>query len=118
VGSKQAGDYGEAIASGYLSAKGYAIIARNYRRGPGEIDIIAEKGGTVVFAEVKARRGVSKGTPADAVTFSKRKKICAAALYWIGENEDRRDCRFDVIEVFGREIIDVRHIENAFDFVG
>lgn len=113
---KDVGDYGENAAAGYLIGKGYVILERNYRRGGGEIDIIANDKEYIVFVEVKYRKSMSAGYPREAVSRAKQKRIIETALYYIGENSlDDNDFRFDVIEVFGKELLDINHIENAFD---
>lgn len=109
------GGYGEAIAEGYLRAKGYEILATRYKCPYGEIDIVAGIGGVLVFAEVKLRRSTRSGYAAEAVTKTKQRFIINAALYYIGKKGDSYEgYRFDVIEIYGREFYDVNHIENAF----
>ena len=80
---KTAGRRGEDIACKYLRKKGYKILERNYRFGHLETDIICEKDGTVVFAEVKARSGACPDgeRPASAVNYFKKEhlKECAKA---------------------------------------
>jgi putative endonuclease len=49
------GDYGESLAADYLANKGYAVIAKNYRTGRSELDIITKKDGRLVFFEIKTR---------------------------------------------------------------
>jgi len=112
---KKAGNYGEAAALGYLSAKGYIILTQNYRSGSGEIDIIAKEGEYIVFVEVKYRRQLNFGRPVDSITPAKRRSLISAAYGYLAKNNlNHADCRFDVIEVFGREILEINHIENAF----
>ena len=116
---KQAGNYGETAAAGYLEARGYAILARNYRAWGGEIDIVAQKteayGDYIVFVEVKYRKQLAFGRPAAAITQKKRRALIAAAYGYLAENARGDDnCRFDIIEVFGREQLHINHIENAF----
>lgn len=112
---KKAGDYGENVAKGYLEAKGYAILTQNFRAFGGEVDIVAKDGDYIVFIEVKYRKQLAYGRPVAAVTESKRRKIVAAAYGYLAQN-GRGDeyCRFDIIEVFGREQLAINHIENAF----
>ena len=109
--NKQKGNNGESLATEYLAEKGYSIIKRNYRIRNAEIDIIAEKDGTVAFIEVKYRKNNALGTPAEAVNTAKQKKIITAAMSFIAENGDDKDYRFDVCEVTPKG---VNHIENAF----
>lgn len=116
---KQKGDYGENIAAGYLRARGYDIIQENYRaKNPeirGEIDIIARLGELIVFVEVKFRRQLKYGRPAESITPAKIAHLQAAAQdYLYAHDLAESNCRFDVLEIFGREIFEVNHIENAF----
>jgi putative endonuclease len=112
------GKLGEDLACRVLQARGYAIVARRYRTRFGEIDIIAEAGGVLVFVEVKARRSDRRGTAAESISARKRRRIGAMALdymAWTGRLSHR--CRFDVVAIDGagtpRER--VRVIEHAFD---
>ena len=83
------GKLGELAAGRYLRENGYEIITANYRCRLGEIDIIAKQNKYICFVEVKTRSENYKYAPADAVTFSKRKKIIAAAkLYIASHNVD------------------------------
>ena len=112
---KKAGNYGETAALGYLAAKGYEILAQNYRDGAGEIDVIAKDGGYIVFAEIKYRRQLNFGRPVESITPAKRRSLISAAYGYLAKNNlNDADCRFDVIEVFGREMLEINHIENAF----
>ncbi|MCL2396513.1 MAG: YraN family protein [Defluviitaleaceae bacterium] len=112
---KKIGNFGETAAAGYLAAKGYEILARNYKAAGGEIDIVARDGGCIVFAEVKYRKQIGYGRPAAAVTSAKQRAIIAAAGCYLAEHGRMdADCRFDVIEIFGREMLEINHIENAF----
>jgi len=113
---KNLGNYGETAAAGYLSAKGYDILARQYKTPLGEIDIIAKApNGYIVFAEVKYRRNTSHGRPAAAISPAKQQAAIAAAGDYLAKNNALdADCRFDVLEVFGREELAVNHVEDAF----
>lgn len=96
--------------------KGYAVIDRNYRSPSGEIDIIAKDGETVVFIEVKFRKGTSHGYPAEAVTRIKQERIIKTAMCYIQENGGE-DIRFDVAELIDyKGITYIRYIENAFEW--
>lgn len=113
---RHTGGVGEDAAVEYLKKKGYRIIARNFRFGRGEIDIVAEDGGVLVFVEVKARRSDIYGEPEDAVTPGKRKQIRRVAEGYMFEHDiDDRECRCDVIAVeFVKGQLEIRHIEDAF----
>ena len=110
------GDAGEQAACAHLERKGWQILARNFRRGPGEIDIIARRRGVRPFVEVKRRSSLRFGRPAEAVTPEKQRRIVQAAALYMQENglEDAQ-VRFDVIELLPEQI---RHIEGAFDATG
>jgi putative endonuclease len=110
------GKRGEDLACRELERRGYAIVARRYRRRGGELDIIAMDGETTVFVEVKARDGSAFGWAAEAVTGLKRRRMARLALdYIIRHRLIERPCRFDVvsIQIEGeRPIIEV--YQNAF----
>ena len=115
------GKLGEDLACAELTRRGYAILARRYRSRFGEIDIVSERDGTVVFVEVKARKTNRRGEAAEAMTFWKRRRIAAMAmdyLAWTGRT-DRR-CRFDVIAIdgVGTDGMQLRVIEGAFTATG
>ena len=80
------GDMGEARAAKALEDMGYAILAKNYRKRSGEIDLIAMQGDTLAFIEVKARTTVRYGQPAEAVTPLKQRRIAETAMAYIAEN--------------------------------
>jgi len=111
------GRRGEDLAVRELQRRGYAILARRYRTRFGEIDIIAEDSGAIVFVEVKARRTMRFGSAAESIPFWKQRRIAAMALdylAWTGRLNTA--CRFDVVAIDGldgpRE--DVRVYANAF----
>jgi len=96
------GRLGEDLACAELTRRGYAILARRYRSRFGEIDIVCDDNGTVVFVEVKARRSGRFGTAGESVPPWKRRRIGAMALdylAWTGGLD--RACRFDVVAVEG-----------------
>lgn len=95
------GRAGEDAAIEALRARGYRIVARNVRLRGGELDVIAEDAGTIVFVEVKARRSSAFGTPAEAGGPRKQRTLCHLALrYLAGQGLGERPCRFDVVEVW------------------
>ncbi len=94
------GRAGEDAAARYLISRGYRIRARRYRVRAGEIDLIAEDAGTLVFGEVKSRRTILCGAPAEAVDGRKRMHLVRAARFYLSREIGRdRLCRFDVVEV-------------------
>jgi putative endonuclease len=73
---------GEDLAEKYLKSKGYKILERNFRKGYGEIDIIALKDDTLVFVEVKTRTSTKFGTPFEAISPFKLKALERTALFY------------------------------------
>jgi putative endonuclease len=116
---RQLGDFGERVAVAHLEAKGYRIRERNFRIREGEVDIIAERRGTLVFVEVRTRRGETFGSAAESVTASKAARILAAAQAYVQATEDcPADQRIDVIALSlasdGR-VLSLEHIEGAVE---
>jgi putative endonuclease len=111
------GKTGEDLACQELERRGYAIVARRYRRRGGELDIIARDGKTMVFVEVKAREGRAFGEASEAVTAHKRRKITQLALdYLMRHRLTNCPCRFDVVSIHfdaGTPVIEV--FQSAFD---
>lgn len=94
------GILGENLACAELQRRGYAIVARRYRRRGGEIDIVARDGRTTVFVEVKTREGSAFGSGADAVDWKKRRRmITCAADYLARHGLTEAPCRFDVVSI-------------------
>ena len=114
---QELGKLGEDLAVEELQRRGYAITARRYRTRCGEIDIVAERAGVLVFVEVKARMDAEFGTAAEAVTFRKQRRLTRMANdYLIRERVVDRPCRFDVVTVmFDQPEPAIEVYENAFD---
>ena len=113
------GLWGEALAAEYLRKRGYRILACNYRCRFGEIDLIAQQSKYLVFVEVKLRKSTLFGEAKEFVGYTKQNRIRAAAEMWLQEFPDRRQPRFDVIEIYapqGRETVspEINHLEDAF----
>lgn len=110
------GRSGEAIARQYLENKGMVFIRQNYKRRHGEVDLIMKDGAFLVFVEVKTRRSLRYGTPAEAVTPAKQQHIRYCAELYFAENRlESHPLRFDIVEILiqaGRAKI--RHIRDAF----
>ncbi len=114
--SRETGNRGEALVADYLLGRGYDILRRQYRCRYGEIDLVARKGDTLCFVEVKTRRNLSVAQPREYVTGKKRDKLRAAAAWYLSESGWEGPARFDVAEVLwerGRPLR-IRYIENAF----
>ena len=113
------GSFGEEQAARYLRRRGYRIVERNFRCRQGEIDIIARKGEVVAFVEVKQRKNADFGEAREFVTYSKQRRVIAAAELWLLKTGCELQPRFDVIEVYAPEgtktlLPEINHIENAF----
>jgi len=111
------GRAGEDLAARHLEARGYRILERGFRIRDGEIDLVADDGGTVVFVEVKTRSGTACGRPAEAVDGRKQRRLLRAARVWLHRHgATERPCRFDVIEILSRpgEAVVANHIPDAF----
>jgi putative endonuclease len=111
------GKRGEEMAAAHLAQAGYRIVERNYRCLFGEIDIVAEEGGILVFVEVKSRRSAAYGDPQLAVGRRKQEKMSRIALHYLGERRmGQRPARFDVVSV---RLLPQGHkielIRNAFE---
>jgi len=111
------GKTGEDLACRELTRRGYAILARRWRQRLGEIDIVARDGDTIVFVEVKAREGRAFGTPAEAVSTAKQRRIAQLAMMFLTRNRlVNCRCRFDVVSVdVGPAAPIVQVFQNAFD---
>jgi putative endonuclease len=97
---QELGILGENLAVEELTRRGYAILARRYRTRYGEIDIVAEEQGTIVFVEVKAREDATFGTAAEAVTPDKRRRVVSRAVEYLARKHvTDRPCRFDVVAI-------------------
>ncbi len=108
------GARGEDVAADYLTAAGFEIVARNWRCRHGELDIVARTGTTVVFVEVKTRRGHGFGTPAEAVTVAKIRKLRLLAGLWLREHGGGfTSVRVDVLAVLieGNRVPAITHYE-------
>jgi putative endonuclease len=109
MNTKALGIKGEDMASVVLMEKGYDIIARNYVTRFGEIDIIAKKGETLIFCEVKTRLSDSQGKGREAVDQRKQEKIRRCAeIFLMSTWIPYEYCEFHVIE------ISIDHLEACF----
>lgn len=106
------------MAERMLQQKGYRILERNYRIAGGELDLIADDQGTLVFIEVKARRSNQFGGAPYAITPRKKQQIIKLALCYLSRHGlTNTDCRFDVILAIAtnEESLQFTHIEQAFE---
>lgn len=118
--TRRVGKRYEDVAAKWLESEGYRLLHRNYRVARGEIDIVASKDGYVVFVEVKYRSGKGSGSPEEAVDYRKQRQISRVALYYLNNYGYGTDTpvRFDVVTVSRNDKgdLEIRHIENAFDY--
>lgn len=107
------GHRGETLAAWYLRLKFYRIVERRYKTPVGEIDLVAERFGTTIFVEVKARSKAA--TEAETLEAIKTSRIVRAAQYWLARHPGKAETnfRFDVIFLAPRQW--PRHVINAFD---
>lgn len=114
---KELGTRGETAAAAYLQRAGMEIRATNWRTASGEIDIVAWEGPDLVLVEVKTRRSDRMGTPEEAVSPSKQRRLVRLARAFLAESDVRpRLVRFDVvsIRVLDRDRALLRHHRDAF----
>ena len=113
---RELGQRGEELAARHLAAKGYAIVARNWRCETGELDLVAKDGDCLAFAEVRTRRGTAMGSPEASITPAKQARLVDLVETYVQEHNWPGDYRIDVIAIEldrqGR-LIRVDHYENA-----
>jgi putative endonuclease len=110
------GASGERRAAQWYEAEGYEVLDRNWRCPDGELDLVARRGPTLVFCEVKTRRTTRFGQPFEAVTSTKQARIRRLAARWLRERGASLGLwspliRFDVASVLGAEL---QILEDAF----
>ncbi len=108
----------EALAAAHLERHGLTILARNVRCRGGEVDLIADERGCIVFAEVRLRGNGRFGGAAASITTAKQQRIILAAQTWLagaGRRHASRPCRFDAILLDGLAAARIEWIRGAFD---
>lgn len=110
------GRYGEDAALRVYRRRGFRLLAQNWRCPIGELDLVLERGGLLVFCEVKSRTGAAFGGGYEAVTWSKRRKLRQLAEVFLSSAGVRHDgIRFDVASVWlSHGAADVEVFEDAF----
>ena len=110
------GALGETVAARWLAQHGYTVLARRWRSGHRDVDVIAERDGIVAFVEVKTRAAMEFGDPVEAVGARKQRSLVRSAREWLARHGNgTREYRFDVIGVLLKERkVWIRHIESAF----
>ena len=119
---KSLGQRGERAAAKYLRRKGYKIVAHGNRLRPGELDLVAVDGRTVVFVEVKTRRSDRYGNPAEAVNLQKQRRLTRLAVTYLKRHRLLEyPARFDVVAIIwpeDRRRPTIEHFKNAFEAAG
>ncbi len=122
--SGRLGQWGERQARLHLEAKGYDIVATNFRCRAGELDIVARQGDELVFVEVKTRRGTAFGGPEESISPSRAERLAVVAeeflqSHYAGGYGSGTEWRIDLVCVnldrSGR-LVSVNHIEHAVEF--
>ena len=110
------GRSGEDLAVALYERERYTILERNYRVPEGEVDLVARRGNTVVFCEVKTRRTDSWGLPAEAVAWAKQARLRRLAARWMRERQPGDvEIRFDVVSIVMRDgRPELTHFPDAF----
>lgn len=111
---------GERIAARWMQREGWQVVAHRFRSGHRDIDLIMQRGDTVAFVEVKARRGVGFGSPLEAVHFRKRREMGRSARIWVDRHgKNGQNYRFDVVGVLvSGTAVRIRHVPDAFPMTG
>ncbi|MEJ2207024.1 MAG: YraN family protein [Gemmatimonadota bacterium] len=112
------GRWGERHAARFLREKGWSILARNYRFGRREVDLIVRRRDIVAFVEVKTRAGGEFGCPEEAITHLKRREIEAVATHFLARHAPAGlSVRFDAVAIVvdtGARTVRIRHVEDAW----
>lgn len=100
------GAYGEQLAAEWYEREGYEVLARNWRCREGELDLVVARDSTVVIAEVKTRSNDRFGSPFDAITPAKARRLRVLAAIWARNGAPFRPdhIRIDVVGVVGRRV--------------
>jgi putative endonuclease len=106
------GQAGEDAALNYLEREGLALVTRNFRCKGGEIDLVMQENGTLVFIEVRKRADARHGGAAASVTAAKQRRLITAAHIYLQRYKMPPACRFDVVAIDGDAL---NWIKNAID---
>jgi len=115
---QQTGRKGEDLACEYLIRNGHSILARNYRHGHLEIDIISLDKDGIHFVEVKTRRPPLQAMPQDCVDSRKQAKLAKAAMHYLNtkasETMGMMECQFDIIAIVIDKKTSLEYFPRAF----
>jgi putative endonuclease len=115
--TKEKGRAGEQLAARFLEKQGFRILNRNYRNRLGEIDIVADDSGVLVFVEVRTLKESAGHTPEETIQWKKQQRLSRTALAYIQHKGlEEWPARFDVVAVaFAGNRSTLRHIPDAFE---
>lgn len=108
------GNDAESLACARLEQAGLRLLCRNYRCSRGEIDLVMDDDGTVVFVEVRYRRSSAFGSAAESVDQRKQSRLLAAAQHYLLHNQNEAPCRFDVVAFNGLTNPEMDWLRDAF----
>lgn len=110
----RAGRNAEHLAATFLERQGLRIVERNWHVRGGEIDLICDDGGSIVFVEVRLRTSTAFGGAAASITATKRRRLILAARHYLARRP-QRPCRFDAVLLDGLAEANIEWIRNAFE---
>lgn len=116
IARKQLGAQGEAMARTYLETRGFTFVAANVATRFDELDLVMRTGDTLVFVEVKTRRGVRAGLPQEAVTKHKLDHIIRAAHSYCRDHAHTGPWRIDVVAITGDTVTHLPNVSADVDF--
>ncbi len=105
------GRLGEALAKEYLEKKGYEILEQNYKTKYTEIDIVAKKGGQLVFIEVRTKSNARFGIPEETINYKKQRKLLWNAKAYVAHQKYKGAYRIDAICI----VLGEDHKPEAFE---
>lgn len=100
MGKRELGQYGEKLAAEFLERQGFKIVERNFNTRWGEIDVIARRGRSLHFVEVKTRSGTAHGEPEEAINYFKQQRLLGAAkMYLLARDVDLPNYQIDSVSI-------------------
>ncbi len=114
--STEIGQKAEGQALAYLESKGLTLLERNYRCNRGEIDLVMDDDGTLVFVEVRFRKHNHFGSALESINHTKQKKIITSAKHYLAHHTEDRAIRFDAIALTPTTSkLEIQWIKSAFE---
>ena len=116
---RETGLHGEQLACDFLKKNDYQLVERNFRCPRGEVDIIAQQGNTLVFVEVRTKKGRNFGSPEESITPTKMEHLRNTAAYYRQTHDSLPESwRIDVIAIEMNSRGQVERIEQIENAVG